>query len=1497
MKCFKGCSIKNFILIFLIPILFYQVGCSLDDPKPNPEQSDSANDRNTQASNATFYIDFIDGYYQDGLENFDSIFRLPISHNYTFTACLKDLARRNPIVHHEFEVFDTDQTLKSIERTRQNGCLTWTEVIPFHFVSNSQNITLIRTIKSKGVHRGETLFKAAINPWKHGLSHPKDVIDLINNKVPQVVSPELSSLALTGFDPLQRTNNNSSAFIVTPTRGNLFVRTYLGSDENNQLLGFRMGLSLSFKAHLELLNLNGQIYNHALTKGEFKVTPYLIQKYEENGHEFTRILNTNTQSALVNMRNTIAITDQLSFDMPWLPTAGNLFLLLSVEPIGTILKRESFEGEFSIGDFRFRTGFITFNETERSYFSNRFSERNFSIKKIIDDDLGLPDSDFQKTNDDGFPLWIGSNLKPAQFEIDTLNIRFNRYGKETTTRRTVHFTVSTCIKDPIFNSAIGQDKLFKIYKIQKCPLDNVDSLKCETDDSLINGAGQPDSRVIYEVTANNANGCITWPDQLTHTYYEKQLLQIKDFLIVNEQLNLKQKLSVAINPWDYGFTFGRDLRELESKEGDLNIEQLKYLQSQPASTYWLAGVAYNALGFKYEIDDLLNLHLKKQFLFRIDPDIMMYHSRVWGQQLVEYLRNGTWLIHLALQRNMQEDTSHTGDYISSQTKIVESVRGKILTIAEFDIQDVRLMGSRNNLLIEIAPIHSDLVCKDQNGQFIPLELFKKSSNKQICNSEDISEDTLKNFDYSRIIHHSFELETIVDHLSLNLKTLHNEIKNTLTSHGFCLDIETYLLNTSKPTCETITTLDKTHKTKLIITQRGQHSNIDLLINALKNNLSNKEFKKIFNEFKNEPNIIKKFVKTAFLLNDADLEHGSSGLDSRTFVSPFIPLIDNMGAGAIPVDEKSRLMSVDDDPDLIDELLSIGERFYPFKEELETGNPFLETRTQPTSENFLDSKALDKVLEDAIKNEETLDSEFNHPSVHDTLTSNAPPDSSTIEKVYNILNGHGSFFRLPYHFGGAQSPEQYEPDNSKKIQPYKKLISAYEFLLEGEQLKKDKYQYLKERANKFVYAYINKDYLIDLSESAETNETSKFLNRLNNDYRDILSSLFIPQPTFTTEDLKQIVQFGWISHATPDLLKYSLSGDYVKKTGLFKQLLCGFWFKDYIKEISSRRKFFKNSTELINDCFSDPDRFFIATKTIHVEEKENIQYEVGYSLNLNTGTDFSLSERGSSDSHFTPFSTGFSISIPGYNLSLGQRNQSQSQSTGSSNSISVSQSAYLVTQHNRFNVEIKSGEQCLKINVNPQAFLRTNSIKEFFYREYTLTDFFDSDLFSVRQRPTQQEIDVFFNRGLYICTGESESFVLDNKPLVVRENYYYVSQHFIAGHQSDPPDLRNRRFSMAIRGDQDYLKFFLAIHLSTKSPEDSDRDPKQIDAARQIFHTIFKNERNRENAFLYSSLNDLKIYSNSSSFPGVYIFNDNSFFYEELVESKNNERNSIVFPTE
>ena len=129
-----------------------------------------------------------------------------------------------------------------------------------------------------------------------------------------------------------------------------------------------------------------------------------------------------------------------------------------------------------------------------------------------------------------------------------------------------------------------------------------------------------------------------------------------------------KELKIAINPWDLFATFGKDLREVEESDLRFQTQNLAQAQQKIESRFNLSNFGYTAIRFDYEIRKDLGLNVKKSVLLRLFPEVQRYSSLTGGRLAVEKLRDGIWLLKIAIQK----------DYLDPATKnaIVDRENGR-----------------------------------------------------------------------------------------------------------------------------------------------------------------------------------------------------------------------------------------------------------------------------------------------------------------------------------------------------------------------------------------------------------------------------------------------------------------------------------------------------------------------------------------------------------------------------------------------------------------------------------------------------------------------------------------------------------------------------------------------------------------------------------------------------------------------------------------------------
>lgn len=606
---------------------------------------------------------------------------IPEEKYYSFRACLSDRITNDRVIGHEFEVITSAHNGRGqITATDDEGCLTWSEPVSFnYFTEKAHYLTIDRTIKGLGIHRGEFTLSLAINPWRasRGGNSP-EVVDLSKGSLPSEQRLNLS---------------DSSAFLATQFNGRLplEVKDLSAAVTSRQILadGNQVDIQLSLTPQVIVSNLLGEKVIHRLNQGEFDVYFQIIGSAarDEKSDLFPITTNLLASSSAKADQPQIRFTDN-KMDISFTTvinnriTNGHYDIVLRIVPRGI-----STLGEY-YGVYRFAeaNGLLSSRGSMRPILSSietpdKISEFENKLDGMKNDDLNAlanSSSDFH-------------TLPPFQF--DHMKIAFMRVlPDETTTKRSIAYRSEVCVRRSL-DGRLVQHEEFLVKKAD--------------------GTSE---------TVNTQNeGCFAWIDTITHFYYRPENIMQKTVEIQHSRSGAKAELSAYINPWDYGWTFGQDARKI-SQEYINDVNNRESVSSQ----LFISGFRYQTIRFRYEIDKFLNLNVKKSLLLDIAPKVLRYNSITRGRNATEYLRDGVYLMKVAIQKDYYDprtpgltlkklpgikgqvavENAHNAEveYISVQEKLVRVKHGLIITPVEFTVNDLRLMRLRSNFLVEISPI-------------------------------------------------------------------------------------------------------------------------------------------------------------------------------------------------------------------------------------------------------------------------------------------------------------------------------------------------------------------------------------------------------------------------------------------------------------------------------------------------------------------------------------------------------------------------------------------------------------------------------------------------------------------------------------------------------------------------------------------------------------------------------------------------------------------------
>lgn len=851
------------------------VGCL--KPRQKDEVQEALLRHHQTQMNASFYVGRAvtgTGYDNESISGWS----IPESKYYDLRACLSDRITNDRVIGHEFEIRD-DRNIGQLATTDDEGCLTWKELLPFNYFSmDAKYITIQRNIVGTGVHSGSYAINLAINPWRASRgSNTPEVIDLARASVPenQILDHTKSSQFL------QAQFSNRVPVEIKDLSVSLQPRQVM--NDGNQL-----DVHLTFSPQVVLNNIFGEKVVHKIRQGEFDLFFQITASSTREEKSETYIVSDMMSASMVEKNNdsTIIRFQDDKIDVQFVTTLrkrmtnGHYDLVVRLIPRG-IQTLDAFYGVYRFAE---HYNILTARSGMRPLFSN------------LDQSAELAQFDQKLEEAKRDPnLSFGRDLEVLEpFRFEHANIRFlTVLPGETTTRRSLAYNVEVCVK----RTLDGKQAFFEEFVITKANGENV-------------------------VSNTTDDGCINWVDTITHQYYKPEKIFRQEMTITHQSSGFSRKIAANINPWDYGWTFGQDERKDKTGEGQ------RYIDREPIlSQLYIPGYGYETIRFRYEIDKFLNLNVIKTLLLDVSPRVLRYSSITRGLNATEYLRDGVYLMKVAVQKDYYDprtpgltlkthptipgrimvESSHNREmeYLNTFEKLVRVRHGRIITPIELAVNDLRLMRVRSNFLIEISAIDEAQLGITPNMRMNDLDIAAIARNAQ---DKTLAE---------RINPRQAEMS------AHSIRGNYVEVQQIFTDEPF------------EVRNNEITDLVRSEQT----VQRHQRSGIDL---------------------------------------DQFIDH-DSGLPSRTFVGPIIMLSNSWGAGLRPTDELEEISECDN---MTDEERAECEKLNQEKGALQTyDNDPLVARFYGSSKH-LENVSVTELIDRAYKNR----LEYENQQTYDSLIS-------------------------------------------------------------------------------------------------------------------------------------------------------------------------------------------------------------------------------------------------------------------------------------------------------------------------------------------------------------------------------------------------------------------------------------------------------------------------------------------------------------------------------
>ncbi|KHD88173.1 MAG: hypothetical protein OM95_10410 [Bdellovibrio sp. ArHS] len=606
-------------------------------------------------------------------------FALPSSKIFNLQACLKDVAYDKVIAGHDFLIEETNTKVTSDKA----GCLTWAEKIAFNFLGESQYIRIERKIKGLGLHKGVQKVAFAINPWSHGenlspVLNPDD-----GNSIPALVNgAEESTKALKGFSA----ENKMTTRPLWVEDGRLFV-----TEQSLTSAGVQLLVEMRPAPALQLTKMNGEMVLYPLKAGSFKARLKIIHVYQQNGQEIRRLLSESPVMDVKMENASLGVKSVMS--LPAIPTRGQLMLGLELDPVQAPQGLTGFNGIYLLGEYDQIKGasFLRLNtlvaQTKdfkiASYINSTMAEVAQKTTPVI---AGAPSTTTADMGTKAAPevVFDSDTYQKPKIEVSQLEFRFIRVGQEKTATREVFYTVRACVRNGL-DQKNTRAHSFKVTKYRQSESETPVSVTVKTDN----------------------NSCINWDESITFKYFDCQRY-LKGFVqIENADLGMNEKLDIIVNPWESMGVLARDMRYVDQSEKlILSCSQ----ENRPRTQLLVEGFSYNTLSYNYNVDSLLNLTVTKKIQVKMEPRLLVYSSLAHGRGESERLRDGIYLLKMAIVQNRDYDSNNS--YVAGAQKLMTVMSGQINTDVTLQTQDLKALGNRNNMLVEIYPVDEQKITLD-----------------------------------------------------------------------------------------------------------------------------------------------------------------------------------------------------------------------------------------------------------------------------------------------------------------------------------------------------------------------------------------------------------------------------------------------------------------------------------------------------------------------------------------------------------------------------------------------------------------------------------------------------------------------------------------------------------------------------------------------------------------------------------------------------------------
>lgn len=645
-------SHSNLPLIKLVPMMTIALSvaltaCSLPKPGNRPGAEN-------QQDNATYFVDKSEIKITG--QTLNPKVALPVSKTIALKVCLKDNSLVEAVINHDFHVTGEGSDLQDKKLTSdKNGCIMWSEVIPYNHLADAKLVELKRSVSANGFQKGNRVVSFAINPWENV------AYAMTDSEIKTAVPAEQAQAALQGTSDSKSSKRTSLWFDD--------LRLTVDEKQVNQqglVLNFEIRATPSFQT----IKASGQRALEQISYGEFEGELSLIHVVSENQKEVRRLL-TAPVAVKGSMASTYLILEK-AMTLERICTRGQLQLGLKLKAVNAPENLGAFEGVFIVNECDQIKG------NSFSRLKNVFQEGQgaLSIEQYLTEKSGTTAVTPPRNSSDPQTQTDTSQqdaYQAGQVEIKRLRFENVAFENRSSLQRRKTFNVQACMR-------VGLDQ-----KTLRAQIFQVKKVTGET-----------------ESIRSNDDGCISWDDSIDFNYLAQECWIQKTIQISNGNLGVNQNIQLNINPWTYGDSSVRDVRFL-------NAEGQKLKCAEGKSEILIAGYSFDKKELSYDINAALQLKVKKTGILKLSPTLK--RPSLTEQSGFEQgpLPVGPYVLKYAVMDNFVKDFSKSSKriYQTGEKLVFVNIGGVITETLTLESWNVKAMGSTNQLLLELTPAKAD----------------------------------------------------------------------------------------------------------------------------------------------------------------------------------------------------------------------------------------------------------------------------------------------------------------------------------------------------------------------------------------------------------------------------------------------------------------------------------------------------------------------------------------------------------------------------------------------------------------------------------------------------------------------------------------------------------------------------------------------------------------------------------------------------------------------